>query len=134
MNIQWYPGHMTKAKRAMTEDLRMVSLVIELADARAPYGSRNPDIDRMAAGKDRLILLNKADLADPKANEVWAKWYESRGIRAVLTDSRQMKDIRRLKAGARIRRQRHGRDACREGWMYECIDRWERRQRACHRL
>ena len=98
MNIQWYPGHMTKAKRAMTEDLRMVSLVIELADARAPYGSRNPDIDRMAAGKDRLILLNKADLADPKANEVWAKWYESRGIRAVLTDSRQMKDIRRLKA------------------------------------
>ena len=96
MNIQWYPGHMTKAKRAMTDDLRLVSLVIELADARAPLSSRNPDIDRMAAGKDRIILLNKSDLADPKATEQWKAWYESRGIRTVLMDSRQMKDPRLL--------------------------------------
>ena len=112
MNIQWYPGHMTKAKRAMTDDLRLVSLVIELADARAPLSSRNPDIDRMAAGKDRIILLNKSDLADPKATERWKAWYESRGIRTVLMDSRQMKDVRRLKpvirevSAARIERDR----------------------------
>ena len=97
MHIQWYPGHMTKAKRAMTEDLRMVSLVIELADARVPMGSRNPDIDRMANGKDRIILLNKADLADQKASDLWKNWYDRHGIRAVLLDSRQMKDVRRLK-------------------------------------
>ena len=97
MHIQWYPGHMTKAKRAMTEDLRMVSLVIELADARVPMGSRNPDIDRMANGKDRIILLNKADLADQKASDLWKNWYDRHGIRAVLLDARQMKDVRRLK-------------------------------------
>ena len=62
MNIQWYPGHMTKAKRAMKEDVKLVDLVIELVDARAPLASRNPDIDSLAAGKGRVILLNKADL------------------------------------------------------------------------
>ena len=63
MNIQWYPGHMTKAKRTMKEDVKLVDLVIELVDARAPLASRNPDIDSLAAGKGRVILLNKADLA-----------------------------------------------------------------------
>ena len=64
MNIQWYPGHMTKARRAMKEDMKLIDLVIELVDARVPLGSRNPDIDELARGKSRLVLLNKADLAD----------------------------------------------------------------------
>lgn len=64
MNIQWYPGHMTKARRAMKEDMKLIDLVIELVDARVPFSSRNPDIDELAAGKARMVLLNKADLAD----------------------------------------------------------------------
>ena len=64
MKIQWYPGHMTKAKRAMEADIKLVDLVIELVDARVPASSRNPDIDRLAQNKARLILLNKSDLAD----------------------------------------------------------------------
>ena len=63
MNIQWYPGHMTKARRAMQEDIKLIDLVIELVDARVPFSSRNPDIDKLAAGKARMVLLNKADLA-----------------------------------------------------------------------
>ena len=63
MNIQWYPGHMTKAKRAMQEDIKLIDLIIELVDARAPLSSRNPDIDVLGKGKARMILLNKADLA-----------------------------------------------------------------------
>ena len=98
MNIQWYPGHMTKARRAMTEDLKLVSLVIEIADARLPLGSRNPDIDKMAANKDRLILLNKADLADEQLVKQWIEWYGKRGIRAVPLDSRVTKDVRRMRA------------------------------------
>ena len=71
MNIQWYPGHMTKAKRNMQEDIKLVDLVIELLDARVPFSSRNPDIDKLAAGKARLVLLNKSDLADPQRSEKW---------------------------------------------------------------
>ena len=68
MNIQWYPGHMTKARRAMKEDMKLIDLVIELVDARVPFSSRNPDIDELAAGKARMVLLNKADLADEAKN------------------------------------------------------------------
>ena len=64
MQFQWYPGHMTKAKRQMQEDIKLIDLVIELVDARIPLASRNPDIDKLAAGKARMVLLNKADLAD----------------------------------------------------------------------
>ncbi len=67
MNIQWYPGHMTKAKRAMKEDMKLIDLVIELVDARVPLSSRNPDIDELGKGKARMILLNKSDLADEAA-------------------------------------------------------------------
>ena len=63
MNIQWYPGHMTKARRSMQEDIRLIDLIVELVDARAPLASRNPDIDQLGKGKARLILLNKSDLA-----------------------------------------------------------------------
>ena len=69
MNYQWYPGHMTKAKRMMQEDIKLIDLVIELVDARVPSSSRNPDIDELGKNKARLILLNKADLADEKQTE-----------------------------------------------------------------
>lgn len=67
MNFQWYPGHMTKAKRQMQEDIKLIDLVIELVDARIPLSSRNPDIDELGKNKYRLILMNKADLADKSA-------------------------------------------------------------------
>ena len=88
MDYQWYPGHMTKARRMMEEDIRLVDLVIELTDARVPAAGRNPDIDSMAGGKARLILLNKSDLADPAANEAWLAYFTRKGMRAALIDSR----------------------------------------------
>ena len=78
MHFQWYPGHMTKAKRAMQEDIKLVDLVIELVDARVPLSSRNPDIDELGKHKSRLILLNKADLADEKYSEKWANYFKSK--------------------------------------------------------
>ena len=69
MQVQWYPGHMTKAKRMMLEDIKLIDLVIELLDARVPVSSRNPDIDEIAKGKSRLVLLNKSDLSDPESND-----------------------------------------------------------------
>ena len=80
MQIQWYPGHMTKAKRAMKEDIKLIDLVIELVDARVPLGSRNPDIDELAKGKGRIVLLNKADLADDGCTERWIAWFKEQGI------------------------------------------------------
>lgn len=80
MNYQWYPGHMTKAKRMMEENLKLIDLVIELVDARIPMSSRNPDIDRLALQKARIILLNKSDLADPALNKDWISYYESKGM------------------------------------------------------
>ena len=68
MNIQWYPGHMTKARRMMQENIKLIDVIIELVDARVPMSSRNPDIDQMGQNKSRLILLNKADLADERKN------------------------------------------------------------------
>ena len=88
MNIQWYPGHMTKAKRQMQEDLKLIDLVIELVDARVPLSSRNPDIDQLGQNKSRLILLNKADLADERQNEAWKEYFQSKGFYVVKVDSR----------------------------------------------
>ena len=88
MKIQWYPGHMTKARRAMEQDIKLVDLVIELLDARTPLASRNPDIDKLGANKLRLILLNKSDVADPAVNRRWESWLESKGYTVVLLDSR----------------------------------------------
>ena len=88
MNIQWYPGHMTKAKRQMQEDLKLIDLIIELVDARVPLSSRNPDIDQLGQNKSRLILLNKADLADDRQNEAWKEYFQSRGFYVVKVDSR----------------------------------------------
>jgi len=80
MNYQWYPGHMTKAKRMMQENIKLIDLVIELVDARIPLSSRNPDIDTLAAGKSRMVLLNKSDLADASGNAQWKKYFEEKGI------------------------------------------------------
>ena len=88
MNVQWYPGHMTKAKRQMQEDLKLIDLIIELVDARVPLASRNPDIDRLGQNKSRLILLNKADLADDRQNEAWKEYFQKQGIHVVKVDSR----------------------------------------------
>ena len=80
MNIQWYPGHMTKAKRMMQEDIKLIDIVIELLDARAPKSSRNPDIDTLANGKFRLVLLNKQDLANQSVNQKWSEYFKDKGI------------------------------------------------------
>ena len=88
MNIQWYPGHMTKAKRQMQEDLKLIDLIIELVDARVPLSSRNPDIDQLGQNKSRLILLNKADLADDRQNEAWKEYFQNKGFYVVKVDSR----------------------------------------------
>lgn len=88
MNVQWYPGHMTKAKRQMQEDIKLIDLIIELVDARVPLSSRNPDIDEIGKNKARLILLNKADLADERQNEAWKTYFQGKGFFVVKTDSR----------------------------------------------
>lgn len=91
MEFQWYPGHMTKAIRQMREDIKLIDLVIELLDARIPFSSRNPDIDKLANGKARLVLLNKADLADDVHTDKWIKFFESKNIVAIKIDSRNNK-------------------------------------------
>lgn len=88
MQVQWYPGHMTKAKRMMQEDIKLIDLVMELVDARVPVSSRNPDIDELAKGRARLILLNKSDLSDPRTNDMWVKYFKDKGIQTLLIDSR----------------------------------------------
>ena len=98
MQVQWYPGHMTKAKRAMQEDIKLVDLVIELVDARSPLSSRNPDIDTLGKNKARLILLNKADLADPAANQVWTGYFEKKGYTVVRIDARRKADLKPIQA------------------------------------
>lgn len=98
MNIQWYPGHMTKARRAMKEDVKLVDLVIELVDARVPFSSRNPDIDQLGAGKARLVLLNKSDLADESMNRRWAQWFEAQGMYVVKIDARNKGTLKQIQA------------------------------------
>lgn len=88
MNFQWYPGHMTKAKRMMQENIKLIDIVIELVDARIPFSSKNPDIDDLARNKYRLILLNKTDLADPKKTELWAEYFKSKGFAVAKINSK----------------------------------------------
>lgn len=96
MNIQWYPGHMTKARRAMQEDMKLIDLIIELVDARAPISSRNPDIDQLGQGKARMILLNKSDLADERANEQWMSFFQEKGIQTVKMDCRTGNGLKQI--------------------------------------
>ena len=88
MILQWYPGHMTKAKRQMQEDLKLIDLIIELVDARIPLSSRNPDIDELGKNKSRLILLNKSDLADEKYNEQWTEYFQKKSFFVLKVNSR----------------------------------------------
>lgn len=94
MQFQWYPGHMTKAKRQMQEDIKLIDLIIELVDARIPMSSRNPDIDELGKNKARLILLNKADLADERANQSWTEFFEKKGYAVVRMDARSKAQIK----------------------------------------
>lgn len=93
MNIQWFPGHMTKAQRMIEENLSMVDAVCEILDARIPYSSRNPDIDRLAGDKPRLVILNRVDLADPQMTACWRKYFESRGLAILETDAKSGKGV-----------------------------------------
>ncbi|MFR4262215.1 MAG: ribosome biogenesis GTPase YlqF [Butyricicoccaceae bacterium] len=88
MNIQWYPGHMTKTRRQMAEYIKQVDAVCEVVDARIPQVSRNPDMDEIAAGKPRMMILNRIDLADPNMTAVWAKHFREQGMAVIQTDSR----------------------------------------------
>ncbi|MCT4687402.1 ribosome biogenesis GTPase YlqF [Vallitalea sp.] len=96
MNIQWYPGHMTKAKRMMQENIKLVDVIIELIDSRVPISSRNPDMDKIANNKPRIIVFNKIDLADRNKTEEFIKWYENRGISVVLVNSKNGKGINQV--------------------------------------
>ena len=106
MNIQWFPGHMTKAQRMIEENLKLVDAVCEILDARIPRSSRNPDIDRLAGDKPRLVILNRIDLADPAVTARWKKYFEAQGLAILETDARTGKGVngfapavRRLLAG-----------------------------------
>ncbi len=96
MNFQWYPGHMTKAKRQMQEDIKLIDLVIELVDARIPLSSRNPDIDELGKNKARLILLNKSDLSDERKNETWASYFKEKGFYVVKLDARRRNSMKEI--------------------------------------
>ena len=87
-NYQWYPGHMTKAKRMMQENMKLIDLVIELLDARAPLSSRNPDIDELGRNKSRIILLNKSDLADTRTNKKWSEYFTNQGFHVLEINSK----------------------------------------------
>ena len=106
MNYQWYPGHMTKAKRMMQENIGLIDLVIELVDARIPLSSRNPDIDELGKNKSRVVLLNKSDLADAGANRVWMEYFKNKGFHVLEINARSGQGLKSI----------HGivRDACRE--------------------
>ena len=88
MNIQWYPGHMTKTRRQIEVDLKHVDIVVEIIDARIPVSSRNPDIDAITAGKPRLVVLNRADQADPAGNRAWGAWFRKKGWSVLETDAK----------------------------------------------
>lgn len=101
MNIQWYPGHMTKTRRMMEENISLVDVVVELLDARIPYSSKNPDIDALAKNKRRIIVMNKSDLADPAKTEIWKKYFEAQGFTVILADSLKGTGVNKVADAAR---------------------------------
>ncbi|UOE92860.1 ribosome biogenesis GTPase YlqF [Alkalihalobacillus sp. LMS39] len=98
MTIQWFPGHMAKARREVTEKLKLIDVVIELLDARVPLASRNPMIDEIVAHKPRLVLLNKSDLADPNVTSKWKAYFESKGAKVLAIDSQTGKGVSGISA------------------------------------
>lgn len=97
MDIQWFPGHMAKTRRLLSENLKLVDVVVELLDARIPASSKNPEIDSIIQNKARLIVLNKSDMADSEISKEWARWYKARGIRVIFVDSIKGKGLNQLK-------------------------------------
>lgn len=98
MHFQWYPGHMTKARRMMQENIKLIDLIIELVDARVPLSSRNPDIDELGRNKARLILLNKADLAEDSRSDEWIDYFRSKGYSAVKVNSKKGGGIKSIQS------------------------------------
>lgn len=96
MHFQWYPGHMTKARRAMQEDIKLIDVVIELVDARIPLASKNPDIDALAQNKSRILLLNKSDMADPAWIDPWIRYFEQKGYLAMAVNSKKRNELKRV--------------------------------------
>ena len=101
MDINWYPGHMTGARRKMQEDIKLCDVVIELLDARIPGSSKNPDLDDLIGNKKRLIILNKADVADSAVTEKWVNYYENKGIKVLTMDSRVRKQTLKVTAAVK---------------------------------
>lgn len=99
--IQWFPGHMTKAQRMIDDSMKLVDAVCELLDARIPAASRNPDIDRLAGGKPRLVILNRTDLADPAITGAWSEYYRRQGLAVLETDARSGRGVNRFPAAVR---------------------------------
>lgn len=101
MTIQWFPGHMAKAKREVAEKLKQIDVVFELVDARIPYSSRNPLVDEMAGGKPRILLLNKSDMADPVVTEAWQRFYRDEDIESLSVNSQTGQGVERIAPVAR---------------------------------
>lgn len=97
MHFQWYPGHMTKAKRMMQENIKLIDIVVELLDARVPLSSKNPDIDQLANNKFRLVILNKADLADEEGNRQWENYFKEKGFFVLRVNSQRGQGIKSVK-------------------------------------
>ncbi|MFN4213257.1 MULTISPECIES: ribosome biogenesis GTPase YlqF [unclassified Exiguobacterium] len=110
MAIQWFPGHMAKARRQVTEKIKLIDVVIELVDARVPQSSRNPIVDEITAGKPRLIVLNKADMADPVVTDAWLKAFKRDDVEVVAVDSKHSKGLKQLMTGAeKLMKEKHDR-------------------------
>ena len=114
MNIQWYPGHMTKTRRQIEADLKQVDAVCEIVDARIPVSSRNPDIDAICGMKPRVVVLNRMDLADPVATKAWVSYYRSKGMAAIPTDCKTKRGINEFLPAVRsVLKEKIERDAAR---------------------
>lgn len=101
MTIQWFPGHMAKARREVTEKLKLVDIIFELVDARLPFSSRNPMIDEIIAHKPRLVLLNKADMADRETTKQWLEYFHSKNIHAIAINAQEGHGLREITAAAK---------------------------------
>ena len=112
VNIQWYPGHMTKTRRQIEAELKQVDAVCEIVDARIPMSSRNPDIDSICGNKPRIIILNRMDLADPAATKRWAEYFKSKGMAVVITDCKSRRGINNFQPAVRsVLQEKIARDA-----------------------
>ena len=101
MNIQWYPGHMTRTRRQMAVSLNQVDAVCEVVDARIPQVSRNPDMDEIAGSKPRILILNRTDLADPEETKQWVAFYRSKGYAVLTTDAKSGAGVAKFSAAVR---------------------------------